>query len=130
MISERIKELREQSKMTQTELANKIGITRSSVNAWEMGVSVPSVQYLFELVRIFKISSDYLLGLDDSISVSIGHLGPDERKYVLDLVTVLSDYTEAMILLHENNMFLRATPILHAPTTPQDKKRGKNKDQP
>ena len=46
MIEERIRDLREKGHMTQTALAKKLGITRSSVNAWEMGISVPSTQYL------------------------------------------------------------------------------------
>ena len=41
MIDERIKSLREKRDLTQSDLARKLGITRSSVNAWEMGISVP-----------------------------------------------------------------------------------------
>ena len=44
MVADRIKALREQKKMTQAELAKRLGITRSGVNAWEMGISVPSTQ--------------------------------------------------------------------------------------
>ena len=36
MIAEKIKELREANSMTQNEVAKRLGITRSSVNAWEM----------------------------------------------------------------------------------------------
>ena len=50
--------------MTQAELAKKLGITRSSVNAWEMGISVPSTQYIVELALLYNVSTDYLLGQD------------------------------------------------------------------
>ena len=46
MVAEKIKHLREQQGLTQAELSKRLGITRSSVNAWEMGISVPSTQYL------------------------------------------------------------------------------------
>ncbi|MDY4231508.1 MAG: helix-turn-helix transcriptional regulator [Candidatus Faecousia sp.] len=46
MIAERIAALREQRHLTQAELAKRLGVTRSSVNAWELGISVPSTQYL------------------------------------------------------------------------------------
>ena len=46
MIGERIKDLREKLNMTQTALARRLGLSRSAVNAWEMGVSIPSVPYL------------------------------------------------------------------------------------
>ncbi|MFA7192934.1 MAG: helix-turn-helix transcriptional regulator, partial [Bacilli bacterium] len=41
-IAERIKILRTNASMTQTQLANRLGVTRSSVNAWEMGISIPT----------------------------------------------------------------------------------------
>ncbi|MBQ8235442.1 MAG: helix-turn-helix transcriptional regulator [Clostridia bacterium] len=44
MISDKIKILREKNSLTQAELARELGITRSGVNAWEMGISVPSNQ--------------------------------------------------------------------------------------
>ena len=50
-IGEKIKKLRLEKFMTQAELAKQLGITRSSVNAWEMGISVPSTQYIVELAH-------------------------------------------------------------------------------
>ena len=64
MIYERIKKLREKQGYTQTELAKMLGVTRSCVNAWEMGISVPSTQSLVQLAQIFDMSTDYLLGTD------------------------------------------------------------------
>ena len=55
MIADRIKSLREKSNRTQSELAKELGITRSSVNAWEMGISVPSTRYIVELANIFHV---------------------------------------------------------------------------
>ena len=49
MVADRIKDLREENRMTQSDLARKLSITRASVNAWEMGISVPSTQYIVEL---------------------------------------------------------------------------------
>ena len=71
MIADRIKRLREQHNYTQAELAKKLGITRSSVNAWELGISVPSTQYLVDLSNLFKVSTDYLLGLEKTASLSL-----------------------------------------------------------
>ncbi|MBQ4040414.1 MAG: helix-turn-helix domain-containing protein, partial [Oscillospiraceae bacterium] len=42
MIADRIKALRDGSGMTQTALGKALGISRAAVNAWEMGISVPS----------------------------------------------------------------------------------------
>ena len=74
MIADRIKNLREDCKLTQSELAKKLNITRSSVNAWEMGVSVPSTTYLIEPAQLFHVSTDYLLGLPENNSIDISFL--------------------------------------------------------
>ena len=71
MLAERIKTLREQAGMSQEKLAKRLGITRSSVNAWEMGISTPSTQYIAELAGLFRVSADYLLGLNETATVSI-----------------------------------------------------------
>ena len=49
IIGERIKMLRESHNLSQAALAKRLGITRSSVNAWELGLNVPSTQYIIEL---------------------------------------------------------------------------------
>ena len=68
MISDRIKQLRETAGYSQAQLAKKPDVTRSSVNAWEMGISVPSTHYIVELANIFHVSTDYLLGINTSAS--------------------------------------------------------------
>ena len=45
MVSERIKDLRERDGYSQTALSKKLGLTRSSINAWETGISVPSTTF-------------------------------------------------------------------------------------
>lgn len=88
MIAERIKFLREQKAYTQTELAKKLGITRSSVNAWEMGISVPSTQYIVELSNIFSVSTDYLLGVEKTSTIDISGLTEKD----IEMVYTLAEY--------------------------------------
>ena len=71
MIADTIKNLRQQSGLTQSDLAKRLNITRSSVNAWEMGISSPSSQYIIALASIFNVSTDYLLGVSTSATVSV-----------------------------------------------------------
>ena len=90
-ISERIKELREKQNLTQSSLAKKLNITRSAVNAWEMGISVPNVEKLVELSSLFNVSVDYLLGINNSFNINISNLSEEEKKLVLNLVNILSE---------------------------------------
>ena len=85
MIAERIKMLRENQHLSQTALSKRSGITRSSINAWEMGISTPSTTYLVELSQIFHVSIDYLLGLDKNVSLDITGLDTEQVRILTDL---------------------------------------------
>lgn len=91
MIADRIKSLREQQNKTQTELAKQLGITRSSVNAWEMGISVPSTQYIVELANIFQVSTDYLLGVNISSSISVAGLTDKDIELIHSIIEHLKN---------------------------------------
>ncbi|MCQ2414571.1 MAG: helix-turn-helix domain-containing protein [Lachnospiraceae bacterium] len=89
MVAEKIKALREAENMTQAALAKKLGITRSSVNAWEMGISVPSTQYVVELSALFKVSTDYLLDIKKNASLSLDGLTEDDVQVVFAVANQL-----------------------------------------
>ncbi len=94
MISEKIKLLRSESGMTQAELARKLSITRAGVNAWEMGVSVPSTQYIVELAMLFNVSADYLLGLSKTSTVSVEGLSEYQVKVVREVIECMRNKSE------------------------------------
>ena len=85
MTAERIQFLREENNLTQSDLARELGITRSSVNAWEQGISVPSTQYIKELAILFNVSTDYLLGLNEDPVIRIEGLADDDYKMLYRL---------------------------------------------
>ena len=85
MIYDKIKELRKRAGYSQSTLAKKLAVTRSSVNAWEMGISVPTTQYVVEMAQLFHVSTDYLLGVDSKEVVSLDGLSPKEIKIMYEL---------------------------------------------
>ena len=87
ILDQRIKELRERSGLTQTELAKKMGVTRSSVNGWEMGVSIPSIMKLVELAMFFHVSTDYLLGMENKNRLDVDTLTDEERSIVSSMLS-------------------------------------------
>lgn len=78
--------LREQNNMTQTQLAKALGISRSAVNAYEQSISSPSTQYIVEMAHLFKVSTDYLLGLDSTATLDISGLSEQDIEIVYGLV--------------------------------------------
>ena len=65
--SERLKDLRIDAGMTSDQLAKKIGVTKSTISFWENGVNEPNASYIVAVAKLFSVSSDYLLGLKDTI---------------------------------------------------------------
>ena len=97
MVADRIKYLREQKGLSQAELSKRLGITRSSVNAWEMGISVPSTPYLVELAHIFRVSTDYLLCVDATASVDVNGLTEEDIQLVHTLIAHLRNKNTSKI---------------------------------
>lgn len=91
MISEKIKQLRLSTNKTQSDIAKELGITRSSVNAWEMGISIPSTSYIIELAKLFGVSTDCLLGLDKNSMVNVDGLSDDEIAAVVKIINCLKN---------------------------------------
>ena len=58
---EKLYELRRASGMSQEELAEKLGVTRQSVSKWEGAQSVPDMDKVVSMSRLFGVTTDYLL---------------------------------------------------------------------
>lgn len=86
VIGERIRELRERAGFSQSELARRLGISRTSVNAWESGLSAPTAQFIIELSTLFHVSSDYILGLYDGKRISLSTYSEQEVKLIYELM--------------------------------------------
>ena len=89
MIADKIKLLRENHGLTQSQLAKQLGITRSGVNAWEMGITIPSTQYVIELSYFFNVSTDYLLDMPTTASISVAGLNDKEISCIVELINCL-----------------------------------------
>lgn len=94
MIADTIKALRQQSGFTQSELARKLNITRSSVNAWEMGISIPSTQFVVELARIFRVSTDAILGVSSKRTLDISSLTQEQERILLSILQYFNKVNE------------------------------------
>lgn len=62
----RIAELRKNGNWTQTELAERLRVTHQAVSKWERGFSLPELQNLVDLSRMFQVRLDELLEVEDA----------------------------------------------------------------
>ena len=58
----RIASLRNEKKLTQTELAEKLNVSTQAVSKWETGAGFPDVQTIPGIARILETTTDYLFG--------------------------------------------------------------------
>lgn len=65
-LNERLKEVRVEKNISQSQLAKDTGLSQSAISFWESGERLPSIQAVIILAKYFNVSSDYLLGLIDS----------------------------------------------------------------
>lgn len=62
-IGEILSELREDTGLTQLELAEQLHISNSSISAYETGARTPNIETLKAFAEFFDVTADYLLGL-------------------------------------------------------------------
>lgn len=88
-MGEKLKSLRIEKKLTQKQVADRIGLAISAVSSYESGTHYPSYDVLVKLARIFHVSTDYLLGMTDTRNVDVTGLNDNEIELVSQLVDML-----------------------------------------
>ncbi len=63
--ADRLKELRTEKKLSQTQLAIDTNLSKSAIAYWEVSERVPNAQAIVTLAKYFNVSCDYLLGVSD-----------------------------------------------------------------
>lgn len=64
---EKVKNLREDADLNQTQLGKKVGMTQRKISYIECGKCEPSIEDILAFCRFFNVSSDFLLGLSDNV---------------------------------------------------------------
>ena len=65
IFGERLKELRMQEGLSQSELAKILGTSQASLSKWENDVQEPCIEEIVKICKHFNISADYVIGSQD-----------------------------------------------------------------
>lgn len=79
---ERLKELRKKRGYSQAQLAEKLGLSKSTIGAYETGDIKPSIEALNLIADFFNVDIDYLLGKEDG---STYYLDPEAAEMAKEL---------------------------------------------
>lgn len=101
---EKLKQARQNAKMTQEELASKMNVSRSAIAKWETDKGMPDVQNLKTIAFVLGVSIDYLLDDGTKLELSVvretidlSKYGKGRKKAIKDKV-VRAKYPEAEIM--------------------------------
>jgi len=84
-----LKTLRIKNDMTQAQLAQKLGLTKSVISAYETGLRLPSYDILINVARIYNVSTDYLLGVEHSNEIDFSGLSVEEIEALKNLIKAM-----------------------------------------
>ena len=87
----KLKQLRTQSGLTQQQLAEKIGVTKSVISYYELQERYPSPDILIRLANAFHTSTDYLLDLDEKKAIYISGLSDEEISAIHTFIDLLKN---------------------------------------
>ena len=89
MLGQRICELRTALGWSQVQLANRLGAAKQTVSNWENDNIQPSIEMLVRLAKIFGVTTDYLLGLEEIPRLDVEGVPSD---VVAHLALLVEDY--------------------------------------
>ncbi|PAY27440.1 helix-turn-helix domain-containing protein [Ligilactobacillus salivarius] len=78
MIGQTIRDLRKLKKMSQSELAKVVGVSQTTVTAWETGKAEPSSSAISSLADYFNVTTDYLLGRPEKKDDNVDYVALDK----------------------------------------------------
>ena len=91
MLGKRIYSLRTAFGWNQVQLADKLNISKQTVSNWENENIQPSIEMLVRLSVLFHVSTDYLLGLDDTPTINVEGL---PLPFIAHLTQIIEDYKQ------------------------------------
>lgn len=110
ILADKIMNLRKKAGWSQEELAEKVGVSRQSISKWESGQSIPDINRIIELSKIFDVSTDYLLkdsmedqqanpAFEDTDDLPLRPVSMDEANAFLAVREIMSKRISIGVLL-------------------------------
>lgn len=99
ILADKIMELRKKSGWSQEELADKLGVSRQAVSKWEGASSIPDLERIIAMSRLFGVSTDYLL--KEELEEETPHTADEQEERSLRRVS-MEEASEYLRLVREN----------------------------
>lgn len=81
--------LRKEKNMTQKVLAERLGLATSAICSYEAGARYPSYEILIKIAGIFRVSIDYLLGVEEKRCIDVSDISEKDIEILIMLAESL-----------------------------------------
>lgn len=104
MNTEKIRKIRDELEITQVDIANKLGCTRSAYSLWEINKNVIPLYYLNKLSNEYNINIDYLVDLSEEKNIDFKHVDINRKELGkrIRLARKSTNYTQEKLALKLN----------------------------
>ena len=93
ILAKRLQELRLRNNLSQLQMAQRTNLSPSVISSYETGARTPSLENLVTIATTFRVSTDYLLGLEHSNCLDTDGLAEEEAEAVRTLLFSLKKRT-------------------------------------
>ncbi|MCQ5130832.1 helix-turn-helix domain-containing protein [Butyricicoccus faecihominis] len=90
-MGERLRKLRDSYHLTQDQVGKRIGVSGASVSGYENNIAMPPSEVLKELALLFRVTTDYLLGLENRKVIVIDAKNKKQEKAIDDILRIIDD---------------------------------------
>lgn len=92
----RLKQLRLDKNLRQEQVAKLIGVNKSAISTYENNTRQPSFDILVRLATLYRVSTDYLLGITNNRSLDLSGLSDEEAALVSEMVAVITQKNQRL----------------------------------
>lgn len=96
-LGKRLKMIREEHKLTQDELANKMGISQRTVSSWECDRNIPDMDTYKQLSILYDCSIAYLTGTKEQVAVTVSDIMKALNSFTIDDLEEILAYIKHII---------------------------------
>lgn len=89
--SQKLKMLREARHLTQLQVAERVGVSKAMISAYETAIKTPSVEVLIHLARLYSVSVDYLICVESPVGLDVTGLDDDSVALLASLAHKLKN---------------------------------------
>lgn len=86
MFGDKIKTLRTSHNLSQVQLAEQLKVSKQTISNWENNNILPSIEMLINIAKLFSVSTDYLLELDNRNYIEVTGLTEVQLAHIKQII--------------------------------------------